>query len=57
MLDPLPLTGHFGMSTVAGPRRMLTTLLELHWRWLAVPERRWAYAGPLNPVLMLWIQK
>jgi len=56
-VDPLPLTGHFGMSTVAGPRRMLTTLLELHWRWLAVPERRWAYAGPLNPVLMLWIQK
>jgi hypothetical protein len=54
-VHPLSLTGHFGMSTLTGAQRIAGTLLEWHWRTLAVPERRWVYASAINPTLMVWV--
>ena len=56
-VQPLTLAGHFGMSRARGLLAPAAWLMAAHWRWVAVPERRWLYASPLNPVLMLWIQK
>ena len=53
----LNLSGHFGMTTLVGPLTVAAALLGAYWQWIAVPERRWLYASPLNPTLMLWIEK
>jgi len=53
----LQVAGHFSWSRARGPLCLPAWLLERFWRHLAVPERRWLYAGPLNPVLALWLQR
>jgi hypothetical protein len=54
---PLGLSGHFGWASLPRVLRPLGWLLDRHWQWLATPDRRWLYAGPLNPALLLWLTK
>ena len=54
---PLSLHGHFEMGTASGLLELPAAALKAYWRWGATPARRWLYASPLNPTLMLWIEK
>jgi hypothetical protein len=56
-VQPLSPAGHFSWRRLRGPGMAVARWLEYFWREIAVPHRRWLYASPLNPVLMLWIEK
>jgi SAM-dependent methyltransferase len=53
----LNVNGHFGWGSLPSIIRPLGRILDAHWRYLAIPSREWIYASPLNPTLLLWINK
>lgn len=53
----LAVQEHFGWGSLPGFVRPFGRLLDLHWRFLATPARRWLYSSPLNPTLILWLNK
>ncbi|RYD71153.1 MAG: hypothetical protein EOP84_25395 [Verrucomicrobiaceae bacterium] len=56
-LRTLNVQGHFGWGSLPALVRPFGQLLDLHWRFLATPARRWLYSSPLNPTLILWLNK
>jgi hypothetical protein len=56
-IHPLTLSGHFEMGRAPNAFALAARALKAYWRSVAIPERRWLYASPLNPTLMLWIEK
>jgi hypothetical protein len=53
----LSVNGHFSSTGANGSMNIIRSMLEWHWRHFAKPQRRWAYASFLNPVLAVWIQR
>ena len=51
----LSLSGHFGWTQAPGPLRGLRPLLEAYVTWSSDAAHPSRYAGPLNPVMNLWI--
>jgi len=54
---PISLYHHFAWSRLPAVLRPLGILLDLHWRSLATPDRKWLYSSPLNPIFLLWLTK
>lgn len=55
-LEPLPVNGHFGSTGGGVVSSLIRGLLAWNWRHLANPRHPRAYAGPLNPTLVVWIR-
>jgi len=53
----LGVNGHFGWGSLSAIIRPIGSILDAHWRYLATPSRKWLYASPLNPTLLLWFNK
>ncbi|MCL4687796.1 MAG: hypothetical protein KJ007_04445 [Burkholderiales bacterium] len=53
----LGAAGHFGWHRLRGPARIARFPLEGWWRLLEATDLRWLRAGPLNPLLMAWIER
>ena len=53
----LNVHGHFGWGSLSAMIRPLGRILDAHWRYFATPARKWLYASPLNPTLILWFNK
>ncbi len=51
------VNGHFGWGSVPGAARHVGSLLDFYWRYFATPSRKWLYASPFNPTLLLWFNK
>lgn len=56
-MHPMPIAGHFGWRRLGAAARPVGTLLETYFKLVANPRRRWLYGSPLNPVLILWLEK
>jgi len=56
-LVPLQVAGHFGWNSLPAPIRPLGRVLDFFWRHVTTPSRRWLYGSPLNPTLLLWLNK
>ncbi len=56
-LAPLSLAGHFSGASLSGAKRIVARCLNRYLQWSSVPGRRYIYAGPLNPMLSLWIER
>ncbi len=57
VVQRLGVKGHFRWGRVPRPLQGLASLFNAYLEWASDPGRRWVYASPLNPVLMLWIAK
>jgi SAM-dependent methyltransferase len=53
----LSLAEHFGWSSLSGIKKLLAPWLERYLLWSAMPDRRWRYASPLNPIFSLWFER
>ena len=56
-VEPLGVAGHFGWGSLHPLVRPLGSVLDAYWRAVVTPSRRWLYAGPLNPALLVWLTK
>ncbi len=53
----LSVCGHYGWNQLPAWLRWAGKLLDAYWRWIASPARGWLYFSPLNPTLVLWLNK
>lgn len=56
-LVPLSASGHFGWNRLPQWLQPLGQVLDAYWRFVATPNRLWLYSSPLNPTLVLWLNK
>jgi SAM-dependent methyltransferase len=56
-VTPLNVAGHFGWGRLPPVLSPVGKLINAYWRWLVTPSRTWLYTSPLNPTLLLWVNK
>ena len=56
-LEPLGAYGHFGWGSLPGVFRPFGKVLDAYWRLLMSPSLKGLYGSPLNPTLLLWLNK
>jgi SAM-dependent methyltransferase len=56
-LVPLSVSGHFGWNRLPRLLQPLGQILDVYWRFVATPNRLWLYSSPLNPTLLLWLNR
>lgn len=54
---PQSIFRHFGWGSLPASARWLGGALDAYWRLIVTPERLWLYTSPLNPTLILWLNK